>query len=165
MSPAAEVTIDWHRGPRAELRELFELAEDSAAALDGYIDLGRVLVAVDGSGDVVGHLQLVEEDDRADEVEVVSLAVRQDVRGRGVGRRLLEQAVAVCRAEGVRLVTLRTATADVGNIRFYQRCGFRPSAIERDAFTPAQGYPPGLVLDGIPLGDAIWFTLELGPGE
>jgi len=52
------VDIGWHTGPRAELRHMFELAEDSAEQLDSYVTLGRVLVAVD-DGSVVGHLQLV----------------------------------------------------------------------------------------------------------
>ena len=39
--------IERHTGPRSELRALFELAEDSAAELDGYIDAGEVLVAVE----------------------------------------------------------------------------------------------------------------------
>jgi len=36
-----------HTGPRADLRHLFELAEDSSRELDAYIDAGRVLVARD----------------------------------------------------------------------------------------------------------------------
>ncbi len=38
------------------------------------------------------------------------------------------------------------ATSDgeiIGNLRFYQRQGFRMRSVERDAFTPATGYPPG----------------------
>jgi hypothetical protein len=44
----------------------------------------------------------------------------------------------------------------LGNLRFYQRQGFRFRSVERDAFTPALGYPPDLVIDGIPLRDRIW---------
>jgi hypothetical protein len=58
-------------------------------------------------------------------------------------------------------VTLATATADVGNLRFYQRCGFRLTHVVPDAFGPAQGYPPGLEVDGIPLLDQVWFERRL----
>ena len=91
---ADDVRIETYSGPRDNLRRLFELAEDSAAELDSYIDAGRVLVA--------------------------------------------------------------TAAADIGNLRFYQRQGFRMRAIERDAFTPATGYPSGLLIDGIELRDRVW---------
>jgi hypothetical protein len=54
-----------------------------------------------------------------------------------------------------------TASADTGNLRFYQRLGFRMLSIQRDAFTAADGYPAGLVIDGIPLLDRVWLTLGL----
>ncbi|GGM67919.1 hypothetical protein ACFFX1_46670 [Dactylosporangium sucinum] len=59
--------------------------------------------------------------------------------------------------------TLRVATgaADVGNLRFYQRQGFRMRSIERDVFTPANGYPEGILVDGIELRDRVWLDREL----
>ncbi len=33
--------------------------------------------------------------------------------------------------------------------------------IERDAFTPADGYPDGLTFDGIPLRDRVWLAMDL----
>ena len=43
-----------------------------------------------------------------------------------------------------------------GNLRFCQRQGFRMRSVERDAFTPATGYPAGLLIDGIELRDRVW---------
>lgn len=152
--------LAWHRGSRRELRRLFELAEDSPVRLEASIERGRVLVARDGHGEAVAHLQLVPVAGR-ETVEIVSLAVAPTHRLRGLGRRLVEHAVAACRTEGVRTVVVATATADVGNLRFYQRCGFRAESVERDAFTAAHGYPRGLEADGIPVRDRIWFSLAL----
>ena len=42
------------------------------------------------------------------------------------------------------------------DLRFYQRQGFRMPSVERDAFTPATGCPPGLLIDGIELRDRVW---------
>jgi hypothetical protein len=53
-----------------------------------------------------------------------------------------------------------TAAADVGNLRFYQRQGFRLRSLERDAFTVATGYQDE-VIDGIPLRDRVWLDLAL----
>ena len=54
---------------------------------------------------------------------------------------------------------LATAAADTGVLRFYQRLGFRLMRIERDAFTPAAGYPTELLVDGIRLRDRAWLDV------
>jgi hypothetical protein len=54
-----------------------------------------------------------------------------------------------------------TAAADVGNLRFYQRLGFRFSRVERDAFTEATGYAGGVHIDGIELRDRLWLDRSL----
>jgi predicted N-acetyltransferase YhbS len=157
------VAIREHAGPRAGLRPLFELAEDSALQLDGYVDAGRVLVACDGDR-VVGHLQLIDvADDGA--AEIKSMAVDPALQGRGIGRALIAAAVARARDEGRAALVVATATADIGNLRFYQRLGFRMRAIERDAFTPATGYPPDLQADGIPVRDRVWLDLPLSHAD
>ena len=156
-----DVVIVWHDGRRAPLRHLFDLADDSAEQLDGYVELGRVLVAVADASKIVGHAQLLPPD-RDDTIELKSIAVLPDFRRHGIGRALVNRALEICRSEGARAVSVTTATADVDNIRFYQRCGFRAASVERDAFTEAKGYPPGLEADGIPVRDSITFTLAFG---
>ena len=154
-----DVTIDWYEGPRLALRDLFELAEDSSRQLDEYIDDGRVLVARDWSGEIVGHLQLVPGA-RVGGFEIKNLAVRPERQGRGIGRRLVARSLDVCRHEGATTVQVATAVADIGNVRFYQRCGFRATSIERDAFTAENGYPPDLMADGIAVRDSIRFDVS-----
>ena len=53
-----------------------------------------------------------------------------------------------------------TAACDVGNLRFYQRLGFRMSDVVRDVFVPENGYPEE-EFDGIPLRDQVRFDLTL----
>jgi ribosomal protein S18 acetylase RimI-like enzyme len=154
------VTVEWYDGDRDALRPLFELAEDSAAELDSYQRAGRVLVARRGPR-IVGHLQLTG-DGRSRQAEVKNMAVREDLQGQGIGRQLVQAALALLAAEGVTTVRVATAAADTGNLRFYQRQGFRMRSVERDAFTEASGYPPGSEADGIPLRDRVWLDIELG---
>jgi len=153
------VEIGWHAGERTSLRALFALAEDSPQRLEASLDRGRVLVAQD-DGRVVAYLQLVESD-APGQAELFSMAVIDERRGQGLGRALVARAVAECHDEGIRTLLVATAAADVGNLRFYQRLGFRMLRIERDAFTVADGYPEGLVIEGIPLRDRVWLTLCL----
>ena len=153
------LVIEEHTGPRIDLRPLFELAEDSAQALDGYIDAGRVLVAVDG-GTTIGHLQLTDTDEPTT-AELKNMAVLASHRGRGVGAALVAAAIELARAEGRSSLVVATAAADIGNLRFYQRLGFRMRAIQRDAFTPVTGYPQDLDVDGIPLRDRVLLDRSL----
>ena len=151
---ADDVRIETYSGPRDNLRRLFELAEDSAAELDSYIDTGHVLVAT-SDGEIIGHLQLTGTGDPR-QAEIKNMAVRETRQGQGVGRRLIQAAVDLAAAESVTTILVATAAADIGNLRFYQRQGFRMRSVERDAFTPATGYPPGLLIDGIELRDRVW---------
>jgi GNAT superfamily N-acetyltransferase len=148
------VRIEPHTGPRDELRRLFEEADDSPQQLAAYLDDGIVLVARGEDGILIGHLQIVEG-------EIKNMAVQPASRGKGVGRQLIRAAIDLARSEGRSTLTVATATADVGNLRFYQRAGFRMRSIERDAFTPATGYPADLRSDGIPVRDRVWFDMEL----
>ena len=157
---ADELRIVWHEGSRQELRPLFELADDSPASIDRSVDLGRVLVARAANDRIMGHIQLVTGPARG-LYEIKTLAVCERDQRRGIGRRLVDRALTVCREEDGNRVIVVTAMADIGNLRFYQRCGFRAEAVIPDAFTPAQGYPPDLVADGIRVLDAIRFGYDL----
>ena len=152
--------IELYDGPRTDIAWSFREAEDSETLLAGYLELGQVWVARDADGEVIGHLQTVPRDD-GDTWEVTNTAVVEKARGQGVGRRLLEEAVADARRAGVSRVVLATGAADIGNLRFYQRCGFRMTHVVQDYFGPAHGYPDDLVFDGIPLRDQVWFERRL----
>lgn len=151
--------VEWYDGARTELRSLFEEAEDSSIQLDGYLEAGRVLVARRGPA-VVGHLQLVPTG-VAGQVELKNMAVGSGLRGTGIGSALVARALAESTADGFRQMVVTTATADTGNLRFYQLCGFRLASIERDVFVPATGYPDPIFIDGVPLLDRVWLSQDL----
>lgn len=153
-----DVTIEPYDGDRGDLLWSFRLAEDSETNLAGYVGRGRVWVARGEGSAVVGHLQA---DTDGAQWEVLNTAVADHRRGEGIGRRLLERAVDEARTAGASRVVLATAAADIGNLRFYQRCGFRMERVVRDAFTPETGYPEPVEIDGIPLRDAVWFGMNL----
>jgi GNAT superfamily N-acetyltransferase len=141
------------------VRELFELAEDSGQVLDAYIDEGRVLVAFERD-EPIGHVQLTDTDDPAT-AEVKNMAVLAFHQRRGIGSALMAAAIAFARKEGRSTLIVATAAADVGNLRFYQRLGFRLRSVERDAFTVATGYADDIDIDGIPLRDRVWLDLAI----
>ena len=135
-----DVRIETYDGPRDALRPLFELAEDRRSPTS---DGDHRPPQLTGTGD-------------PRQVEIKNMAVRETLQGQGIGRRLIQAAIDLAAAEAVTTVLVATAAADIGNLRFYQRQGFRMRSVERDAFTPATGYPPGLLIDGIELRDRVW---------
>jgi len=146
-------------GPREDLRSMFELAEDSGAELDSYIGAGEVLVAMSGD-QIIGHVQMTETGG-GDELEIKNIAVLESHQRRGVGRALMAAAIGHAQEQGRSTVVVATAAADIDNLRFYQRLGFRMRSIERDAFTPASGYEEGMSIDGIELRDRVWLDLRI----
>jgi GNAT superfamily N-acetyltransferase len=154
VSMSEDSQIEQYAGPRDALRRLFELAEDSATELDSYLYEGRVWVARHGDR-IVGHLQVLQGG-AVGTAEIKNMAVLDDQQRKGIGKRLVETVRRVLAAESVDTLIVATATADIGNLRFYQRQGFRFRGVERDVFTPDRGYPPGLLIDGIPLRDRVW---------
>jgi GNAT superfamily N-acetyltransferase len=156
------VRLERHTGQRGELRALFAMAEDSAAQLDAYLDAGELLVAVAGD-QVVGHLQLIDGAD-PEEAEIKNMAVAPSWRGRGIGLQLIGAAIELGRARHRSMLVVATAAADVDNLRFYQRAGFRLRSVERDAFMPAMGYAPGTRVDGIVLRDRVWLDRDVDGG-
>jgi ribosomal protein S18 acetylase RimI-like enzyme len=149
-----------HKGSRSELRWLFELAEDSSRALDTYFNEGRALVALEGD-EIVGHVQIIGTPHVA-QLEIKNVAVDPALQRRGIGRALVEAAARVARNEGRSALVVATGAADIGNLSFYQRLGFRMRAIERDVFSTAAGYEAGLTINGIALRDRVWLDRELG---
>jgi GNAT superfamily N-acetyltransferase len=147
-----------YEGDREVLRPLFRLADDSEPQIDAYLAAGDIVVADDG-GQIVGHLQLVATE--AWTFEVKSMAVIENRQGTGIGRALVEAAIQHCQHHAGTRLLVATAAADIGNLRFYQRQGFRMLSIERDAFSAKTGYPEGVIIDGIPLRDRVWLDQNL----
>lgn len=152
--PRLAVTVELFQTARAELFPLFAQADDSPAEIATYIDLGEVLVARHGSG-IVGHVQLIAA---SADPEIKSVAVIDAHRGQGIGAALVRAALDRAFSVGASRVLVATATADIDNLRFYQRLGFRMDRVQHDVFTVERGYA-NLHVDGIPVRDQVWFSM------
>jgi N-acetylglutamate synthase-like GNAT family acetyltransferase len=151
--------VELYDGDRRQLASLFALADDSPSQISSYLACGEVFVVREASV-ILGHAQLTVTDDPTTS-ELKSLAVQTAWRRRGIGAALLAAAVSHSCARGARRLLVATATADIDNLRFYQRRGFRMLRIERDVFDGARGYPDGFLVEGIPLRDQLWLELDL----
>lgn len=102
---------------------------DAFAAMDA--DPNQELLVVDAAGAAAGYLELsfVQGLSRQGmlraQIETVRVAAR--LRGRGVGRRLFEAAIARAAERGAGLVQLTTDKSRPDALRFYEQLGFAAS--------------------------------------
>ena len=76
----------------------------------------------------------------ADEAEILNLAVDARQRRQGIGGRLIEKAVAECKAAGVRRVFLEVRESNEGARRFYASAGFKEFGRRREYYRePTEG--------------------------
>lgn len=72
-----------------------------------------------------------------DALRVVRMSVRADLRGQGIGRRMLDALLDYAREQGCTLVVLETTSTWTDAVRFYRRNGFQ-RVEERDGDTHMQ---------------------------
>jgi len=121
-----------------------------AAALPALRTAEHVAVA-DAAGALVGAVVAnLEAWNRR--VRVEELHVAPAARRRGIGRALLDSAVAFARARGARCVWLETQAENHPAIQFYRRCGFRLCGLDEGLYDPASAGGADL---------AVFFALDL----
>ena len=95
-----------------------------------------VLVAEEG-GEIVGYVALgspTRLESNRHVMGIRGLAVAPDHQGRGLGRALIEAAVAEARERGARRLRLRVLGANTGARALYESCGFVVEGVLRDEF-------------------------------
>jgi [ribosomal protein S18]-alanine N-acetyltransferase len=89
---------------------------------------GHPTVALTPDGGVAGYLCLKQV---LDEAEILDVAVSGSLRGRGVGRILVESALAASRERGAAVVSLEVRVGNVEAIALYRRLGFREIGLRK----------------------------------
>ena len=93
----------------------------------------ETLLVADQDGRVVGCLQLSFlpglSHRGAWRGQIEAVRVASDLRGSGIGRRMMLEAIGRCRVKGCRIVQLTTNTARTDAARFYVSLGFKASHV------------------------------------
>lgn len=90
-----------------------------------------VLIAQDRQGERLGFVsvKIRENVTGAERAHVADLAVREDARGSGVGRALMQAVEAWARARGLATVGLDAWSTNARAMAFYHRLGYRPESL------------------------------------
>lgn len=145
--------------PRADIESLMPilaLAEPSERALRWSLrTLSDTAYRMQIGGESVGAVSVRWEDEPA---EIVELAIVKGWQGHGLGRRFIDWLIAEAARRHKRALVVGTRNASIGNIAFYQRCGFRMDRVRHDYFTY---YPAPVYENGIEVRDLLMFRYEL----
>jgi GNAT superfamily N-acetyltransferase len=91
----------------------------------------QTLYVAERDGDIVGTFQTMittSLNARGSSAMIIeAVQTRSDMRGQGIGARMIEFAVAEAKGRGVRLVQLTSNAVRKDAHRFYERLGFKPS--------------------------------------
>lgn len=156
----SQPAISFRRLAEAEYPwDLLLEADPSRAMVAGYLDGGICIGAFldAGGADPLGEYVLAFPSE--DEAEIANIAVDAAWRGRGIGRRLVAHAALSAGARGAARLWVGTGNSSIGQLAFYQRCGFRIDCVDRDFFT--RKYPEPIFENGIRCRDMVRLSLEL----
>lgn len=149
-------------GERDRYLQLLLLADESEAHVRSVVGDGVLFALDDDLGSPLAAVLVVPVPaGEGATAELHLVAVREDAQGRGVGRQLVAQVLDELRTDGVRRVEVGTSNAGIGQLAFYQKCGFRLLRIERDHFDAARGYDGTQTENGIAHRDLVWLDQEL----
>lgn len=136
--------------------ELLLLADPSRKLVEEYLSRGETYVAVEDQRTVGVYVLLPT---RPDTVELVNVAVAEELHGRGIGKSLVRHAVQTAKARGYRTLEVGTGNSSIGQLALYQKCGFRIVGVDIDFFT--RHYEEEIYEDGIPCRDMIRLSQDL----
>lgn len=142
---------------RAGLLPLLRLADDDEKALSEYIHEGELYV-IHSEGRTAGAVLMIVRNETT--VELKNIAFLPEERGRGLGRRAVQLLKQVYSERGFTEMIVGTANSSIGNIVFYQKCGFRIFDIVSDYFSHLH-----IIENGIPIHDMIMFRCPLRQKE
>jgi GNAT superfamily N-acetyltransferase len=151
------ITIREVSGPAIEaLFPILLQAEGSERALRWSLaNLVDAVYQLEDDGHVVAAITMQW---RNDPCEIMELAVAEELHGRGYGRQLVAWVVEEARQRGKSAILVGTANSSLGNIAFYQKCGFRMDHVRKDFFWY---YREPIYEHGLRVLDMLVFCYEL----
>lgn len=135
---------------------LLLLADPSVKAVSEYCSRGICHAAYIGD-EIVGIYVLIRT--RPFTLELINIAVEEEYQGRGIGKKLVFDAIQRAKEEGAKVLEVGTGNSSISQLALYQRCGFRITGVDRDFFK--KNYDERIVENGIECVDMIRLTLDL----
>jgi ribosomal protein S18 acetylase RimI-like enzyme len=134
---------------------LLLLADPSEQRIRRYLIGAHAFVGIENA---VPVSVLVTRWRNTEEAEIMNVAVAPEHQRTGIGRAMMEFAVEDAKVRGATSIAVGTGNSSLGELRFYQRLGFRVTGVSRDYFGD---YDPPIFEEGIRCLDMIHLHREL----
>lgn len=96
------------------------------------LDYVYFMVVEDEDGKIAGYCGTIKSGEEAD---VINVAIRPDLRGRGIGREMLLWLIEQNEADGIRDFTLEVRAGNAPAIALYEHLGFESAGIRPGFYT------------------------------
>ncbi|WP_019639272.1 GNAT family N-acetyltransferase [Paenibacillus fonticola] len=137
--------------------DLLLLADPSKEIVDDYLLRGQCYIAARSGQMIVGVFVLLRT--RPYTMEIINIAVREDFQGKGIGKKLMLQAIAKAKEQQVKTIEIGTGNSSLAQLALYQKCGFRIVGVDQDFFS--HHYREEIFENGIRCRDMIRLRLEI----
>lgn len=136
--------------------ELLQMADPSSKFVTESVDRGKCYVA-ESAQTIIGVYILLPT--KPGMVELVNIAVSEKEQGAGVGKYLTMDAIQRARRMGYKAIEIGTGNSSFGQLKLYQKCGFRIVGVDVDFFT--RNYDEDIVENGVWCRDMIRLSQDL----
>lgn len=140
--------------------ELLQMADPSPEFVTECMERGKCFVAESGQA-IIGVYILLST--KPGTVELVNIAVSEKEQGKGVGEHLTMDAIRRSRRMGYKTIEIGTGNSSFGQLKLYQKCGFRIVGVDADFFT--RNYDKDIVENGVWCKDMIRLSQDLQRSE
>ena len=135
------------------------LADESEEVVNTYLNDGEMF-AIQYNQEIAGAALFTFHPNYV--VELKNIALNPACQGKGAGKLVVCKAFAYYKERGFRKMIVGTANSSIGNLAFYQKAGFRMTAIRKGFF---EKYPEPIFEDGIRALDMVMFEKDLTENE
>mgnify|MGYP001561507773 FL=1 len=139
-----------------QLKELLLNADPDWQHVLNYLPDVSLFIMFNRQQDMIAELCLLQCNH--DEFEIKNLSVRQDHQGLGLAKLLISYAIESVKKSFGSKVWVKTGNSSLNQLALYQKCGFRMSHIQRDAF---KSYPEPIYEQGIRCIDQVVLSIQL----
>ncbi|GFP19772.1 hypothetical protein HKBW3S42_00052 [Candidatus Hakubella thermalkaliphila] len=123
-----------------EVAELEKSTFGPVALNEGFLPVmakyGRIYLLWDDGDRLIGVCQLLRSWSEENLAVINSFYIREENRGKGLGRYLLEKVLSEIRKEGFRAVELTVSPDNLAALKLYQRFNFQAREFKRDFYGP-----------------------------
>ncbi|MFJ8260632.1 GNAT family N-acetyltransferase [Rummeliibacillus sp. NPDC094406] len=136
--------------------DLLLIADPSELLIEEYLLRGECFVA-ENENQTIGVYVLLPT--RPETVELVNIAVIENLHNRGIGKQLVLHAIQTAKSRGYKTIEVGTGNSSIGQLALYQKCGFRIIGVDLEFFI--RHYTKEIFENGIQCRDMIRLSQDL----